>query len=46
MCGVCTAALEPIDWLLESKPVLHLGEWIAKQICIEEGIEGGIPSVC
>jgi hypothetical protein len=45
-CGVCTAALTPIDWFLENKYVVEGLEWVALEICEKEKIYGGIPSVC
>ena len=45
-CGLCTAALEPIDFLLENSTVRKGLDWIALQVCLKEKIEGGKHSVC
>lgn len=46
LCGACSASLEPIDWFLTNSVVRAGLDWIAKEVCIEMKIYGGIPSVC
>lgn len=45
-CDVCTATLAPTDWFLTNSKVRDVLDWIAAEVCIKEGIEGGKKSVC
>ena len=45
-CNVCTEALGPIDFLL-TNPTIRVGlDFVATEICVNLGIEGGKRSVC
>ena len=35
LCGACSSALAPIDWLLTNSVIRAGMDWIAKEVCIE-----------
>ena len=45
-CGMCSAALWPLDTFLTNQTIRKGLEWVSTEYCVKDKIYGGIPTVC
>lgn len=45
-CGLCSAALWPLDKFLTNQTIRTGLEWVSDEYCVKDKIYGGVPSVC